>query len=316
MDFLRRALAAARGRPACLATVIRTSGSTPRHPGAKMLIFADGSTIGTIGGGRVELEVTGAGARVAAGAAATRVVHHLVRDLAMCCGGTMELYLEPLAPGLAAIDGALAALGARRSVDLVTALDGSGKMLATPDDPSQRAPRLDGDAFVEPIRPRERAFLFGHGHVSRALGPLLAAVDFDVVLCDDNETGSIEGTPPTWAGKVIDSFDVRDVEAACGALALGDYAVVVTRDHAIDQRIVEALVGHAELEYLGLIGSQRKVERFRQRLLHKGVCGEAEWARVHAPIGVPIAAETPEEIAISIAAQLIDRRNCRRRGDA
>jgi len=314
MDFLRRALALVQGRPACLATVIRTSGSTPRHPGAKMLIFADGSTIGTIGGGRVEHEVTKVGARVAAGAKPVRVTHHLVRDLAMCCGGTMELYLEPLAPSLPALAGALAALAARHSVDLITPLAGGPKEAASPSDPSQRGARLEGDAFVEPVRPRERAFLFGSGHVSRALGPLLSAVEFDVVLCDDNETGSIEGAPPPWATAVVDSFEARDVEAARGKLGLGDYVVVVTRDHAIDQRIVESLVKNGELEYLGLIGSRRKVDSFRKRLLLKGTCTEDEWSRITAPIGVPIAAETPEEIAVSIAAQLIDRRNRRRRG--
>src|SRR4051794_24946798 len=85
------------GRGVALTTVVGTSGSTPRHPGARMAVDDAGASWGTIGGGRIELEVTAAAREVASGAAPRRVKHHLVRDLAMCCGGTMEVAIASAA---------------------------------------------------------------------------------------------------------------------------------------------------------------------------------------------------------------------------
>ena len=84
------------GERAALATVVHTTGSVPRHPGAKMLVRADGGITGSIGGGKIELEVIEAARTVAAGEPARLVTRHLVHDLAMCCGGSMEIWVEPL----------------------------------------------------------------------------------------------------------------------------------------------------------------------------------------------------------------------------
>ena len=101
MELLRSALERAeQGEALALVTVIEVSGSAPRHLGAQMLVDAQGEIEHTIGGGRVELEVTRLAAQVAAGAPAQRVRHHLTRDLAMCCGGTMSFYIEPVVPSL------------------------------------------------------------------------------------------------------------------------------------------------------------------------------------------------------------------------
>lgn len=315
VKLLRQALEDTASGPACLATVIRTSGSTPRHPGAKMLIFEDGTAFGTIGGGRVELEVMRAGAEVAGGAAARRVTHHLVRDLAMCCGGTMELYLEPLAPSIEVLGQALEAVDQRRPVDLVTDLGGGPKTLRRDADPSQRAAILEGELFVERLRATERALIFGCGHVGRALGPVLASVGFEVVVCDDDETGALNRELP-WASATCDTFHLPDVTRSLGELGAGDYLVILTRDHAIDQDIVERALPHgAKLGYLGLIGSRGKIARFKKRLFAKGVADADSWARLRAPIGIDIGAETPEEIAVSVAAELISVRAAARRGE-
>src|SRR6185503_7421286 len=91
--------------------------------------------------------------------------------------------------------------------------------------------------------------------------------------------------------------------------------LIVTRDHAIDQQLLERLIGHDELGYLGMIGSRGKVGRFRKRLEARGLLdgelGAARWARLRAPIGLNVGAETPEEIAVAIAAELVA---VRRRG--
>jgi len=165
-------------------------------------------------------------------------------------------------------------------------------------------------------RPRapERVIVFGLGHVGRALGPLLGTLGFEVVACDDGETGATE-PPPAWA--VVESFDPAEVETKLGGFTAHDYVLIVTRDHAIDQQLLEQLLGRDNLAYLGMIGSRGKVGRFKKRLEARGLLdgevGAVRLARLHAPIGVDIGAETPEEIAVAIAAELVAHR---RRGDA
>lgn len=239
------------GVAVALCTVVRTAGSTPRKSCARMLVCADGSITGTIGGGRVEKQVIDAAvALLAQGSAATSQLlrYHLTRELGMCCGGEMEV-------------------------------------------------------FVEPMHPAPLVLLCGGGHVAQALAPLLRPLGFVPIVIEDlPELGSLTRFPD--AERIIDSFDPRDWRDV--PLSARSYAVIVTRDHAQDQALLEQLLPYP-LAYLGLIGSQRKILMFRQRLLAKGFT-EAQLDRVHAPIGVNIGAQTPAEIAIAIAAELISVR--------
>jgi xanthine dehydrogenase accessory factor len=313
MKILSQAVERARaGERLALVTVLAVRGSAPRHEGTKMLVTAEGAITGTIGGGRIEQEATQAGAEVAAGAPARRLRQHLVRDLAMCCGGSMELYVEPVAPSLPALHQALAMHAARRPALLITPLDGGPKRVEEPAAPAQREPVCEDDRLIEPLWPSERVVLFGSGHVARAIAPLAAEVGFEVVVCDDDETGALArlGDPP-WVSRTVDSFELRDVETAIGRLGWGDYVLVVTRDHALDERILERVLPNAAITYLGLIGSRGKVGRIRKRLAARDPATDERWARLHAPIGLDIGAETPAEIAVAVVAQLI---HVRRRG--
>jgi xanthine dehydrogenase accessory factor len=174
------------------------------------------------------------------------------------------------------------------------------------------------DAFVECLWPPDGVILFGLGHVTRAIGPALAAVGFEVVICDDNETGALD-RDSAWAVDHAHSFELSDVERQLGSLGAGDFVIITTRDHADDQRILEQALRHPNLErwsYLGLIGSRGKIGRFRKRLVAKGLDDAAAWARLSAPIGVDIGAETPAEIAVAVAAELIALRSRFRMGAA
>lgn len=298
------------GRGAALATVTGAQGSTPRHLGARMGVADDGAQWGTIGGGRIEQLVVEAGREVAGGAAPRVVRQHLVRDLAMCCGGSMEIVLTPAARSRTV----LAELAAGRVGVLVTPLDGGPLELRAPrdGDPRVHHPEVRDGALVERLPGGERAILFGLGHVARSVGELLARLGFAVVVCDDGETGATDQRP-AWASRVIDSFDAAEVERELGGFTPGDHVLIVTRDHAIDQKLLEHLIGRTDLAYLGMIGSRGKIGRFRKRLEAKGLLDDpARWARLRAPIGINIGAETPEEIAIAIAAELI---GLRRRGE-
>ncbi|HZS41986.1 MAG TPA: xanthine dehydrogenase accessory protein XdhC [Polyangia bacterium] len=250
---LRRA-----GTPCALATVVRTAGSTPRKSAARMIVAADGADAkiwGTIGGGRIEKEVTDAALALIAEGTAARprlLRYHLTHELAMCCGGEMEV-------------------------------------------------------FVEPLVPEPPLIVCGAGHVARAVVPLARSVGFAPVVADDlDELLTRERFPD--AAELIDSFDVRDWKGV--PLDDNTYALIVTRDHAQDQALLEQLIGR-DLAYLGLIGSRRKIELFKQRLAAKGV-DPARFERLRAPVGLDIGAQTPEEIAVAIVAQLIETRAARR----
>jgi xanthine dehydrogenase accessory factor len=243
------------GTPCALATVVRTAGSTPRKAAARMLVLADRRVVGTIGGGRVEKEVTDAAVALLGEGAAARpklLRYHLTHELAMCCGGEMEVFVEPLVP----------------------------------------APPL---------------LVCGGGHVAHALVPLAHNVGFSPILVEEAEEMATAERFPA-AARIIDSFDPRDWKD----VPVDDrtYVVIVTRDHAQDQALLEHFVGK-ELAYLGLIGSRRKIEMFKQRLAARGVDAGA-FERMHAPIGLDIGAETPEEIAVAIVAELIQARAAKR----
>ena len=301
------------GADGALATVTDAGGSTPRHRGARMAVLAGGGQLGTVGGGRLEQEVVEAARAVGAGAPARVVRHHLTRDLAMCCGGWMEVVVASLAPSRDVVAAGVAARRARSPRVLETPRDGGPLALRPPVDGELarlRRPAVDGDRLLEAIVPADRVILFGAGHVGRALGPVLRACGFEVVLCDDGDTGALDQAPP-WADRVVESFDAAEVAAAVGGLGAGDHVVIVTRDHAVDQRILEQLIDNGELAYLGMIGSRGKVGRFHKRLVARGV-DAAAWSRLRAPIGLDIGAETPAEIAVAVAAELVA---LRRRGE-
>ncbi|MDX2090069.1 MAG: XdhC family protein [Kofleriaceae bacterium] len=309
-DVFAAALAALEaGRGVAIATVIGAHGSTPRHLGARMAIAADGETWGTIGGGRIEQVVVERAKEVAAGEAPAIVRQHLVRDLAMCCGGSMEIALTPATGSRAALH---ALVGSKAPQVLVTPLDGGKLLVRSPreGDPAPHQPAIRDGALVERMGAVERAIVFGLGHVARSLGPVLAGLGFTVIICDDGETGAI--AKPGWAAQLVESFDAVEVERVLGGFCADDYVLVITRDHAIDQRLLETLITRDTIGYLGMIGSRGKVGRFRKRLEARGLLegpeGEARWARLRAPIGFDIGAETPEEIAVAIAAELVARR--------
>ncbi len=305
MNILGKACELGQG---AVVTVIGTHGSTPRHPGARMLVAADGTSSGTIGGGRVEYEVVQTARGVAGGAPATRVLHHLVRDLAMCCGGSMEFFIQPIAPSVSAFASVVKAQAERTPLVLVTPFDGT-PTTTRPFTGGPTRPAIVDDRFIEPILPDPRLILFGCGHVARAVGPLAREVGFKVLVCDDGTTGAVD-IAPSWAEAVLPTFEKSDVERALGPFGARDFLVVMTRDHAVDERIVTQLLPLVpSVAYVGVIGSRGKLGRFHKRLAARAPAGFEHWERVHGPIGLDIGAETPEEIAVSLIAELISVKN-------
>lgn len=238
-----------RGESAALVTIIRTEGSTPQRVGAKMVVFADGRTVGTIGGGCYENDAFWK-AREALRTGRSEVVRYELSDdvaeeSGLICGGQMEVYVEPL----------------------------------------EAAPHL---------------YLIGGGHVAHHLARAAAAVGFHIHVLDDREKFANRERFPDAAEIAVDSIPVWLERAELTANA---YVVILTRGHRYDLDALRALAPRP-VRYLGLIGSRAKVARLYGALREEGVDPE-RLAHVHAPVGLAIGAVTPQEIAISILAELI-----------
>lgn len=161
-------------------------------------------------------------------------------------------------------------------------------------------PSWDGEWFSVPVVRPGRVLIFGGGHVGAALTPLLAALGFRVTVCDDRPEFASPQRFPQAAKTLWGPFP----DLAAGLkITSDDYVVVMTRGHQADYEVLEATL-RSGARYIGCIGSKRKLALCRDRLLAAGFTAE-EYARLHAPIGLPIGAETPEEIAVSVAAELI-----------
>lgn len=156
------------------------------------------------------------------------------------------------------------------------------------------------DVFVEPLLPPPDLFIVGAGHVGFHLARIAAATGFTVHVVDDREAFANRERFPDAADVIVDDIGVWLAEAP---LPTSAFVVVVTRGHKHDLDAVRAL-GDRDLRYVGLIGSRAKVARLGEQLVAEGA-DAALMARVHAPIGLDIGAVTPEEIAVSILAELI-----------
>lgn len=245
-------LAGRSGGPAALATVIGRAGSAPQVVGARLLLRADGSFVGTVGGGAIEEQVLAA-CRACLRDGSPRVIKaHLVRDLGMCCGGSMEVFVEYLAP-------------------------------------------------------EARLVLIGAGHVAQAVAPVAAGVGFRLVVVDDRED-LLEH--PVFAGAERLARDVDELAAGLPDLSDADYVLIMTRDHARDERALAHLVRRPH-RYLGMIGSVRKVHALVARVVRREQQlgrPDLDFSRVRAPVGLALGGRTPAEIAVSVVAELIAER--------
>ena len=154
--------------------------------------------------------------------------------------------------------------------------------------------------YVEPLTTAGFVYIFGGGHVAQELVPVLAHIGFAPVIVEDRLDFARKELFPEAANTVVGSFS--DIGARV-SISKDDYVVIMTRGHQADFEVLrQALLTRAT--YVGVIGSRSKIATTNKRLLEAGI-PEAELSRIHAPIGLPILGETPAEIAISIAAELI-----------
>lgn len=335
-------------RPLVLATIIRQAGPSPRGIGTRFLVFEDGSFTGTIGGGLLEARTIEEAKTALRSRRCKRLLFELkgtdVAETDMLCGGEVEVFLEPIFPdntAYRALFETLERLRARGGSGLVVTmlgeedwqggavpkavLESRGPVAGTLpedvlstllEDAEERIARgspaflsLSGtgrvrrELFVEPLLSTPVLYIFGGGHVSRQIVPVAALVGFHVVVVDDrpefSDPGDFSGATQVLTCPYEGVLDTLPVNA-------GSYLVIVTRGHLHDKHVLAQCL-RTEARYVGMIGSRRKRDIIYARLLEEGFT-TADIARVHSPIGLDIGAETPEEIAVSIVAELIQER--------
>lgn len=328
--FERLYAALAAGERAVLCVVLSASGSAPRGAGAKMAVFADGKTAGTIGGGAVErIVIEQAGELLRTGRSLCRsfeLTPDQVRGIGMVCGGAVTVYSHVLTDAELPLVVALRGMSGRAENGwLVMRLRGTVRAeLGTFDEQNglRFLPDVEEAAlrpllrryaacyeeggvtwYAEPVSRAGRVYVFGGGHVGRALVPVLAGVGFRVTVFDARPDFAKKENYPQAEQVILG--DYLDIGAK---LRLGpeDYAVIMTPGHQADREVLLQVL-RTPACYIGCIGSRAKVARTNEFLRENGVT-EAELARIHAPIGLPILAQTPEEIAVSVAAELIEHR--------
>ncbi len=331
---------------AVLATVIEASGSTPQTAGASAVVTEAGLAAGTVGGGRVEASVLKA-AKTALRTGRSRLLsftlsHDDGEEADGFCGGRMRVLLDAAPARHAAVFEAASRSGLRRSgtgLMAVSTRRGEGQASSVeikrawlPGGPAgaaaaaagllrlrktmsavwdSRRPGLVEDGawlrYFEPLFPRPRLIVAGAGHVGRAVARLGAFLGFEVRVLDDRPE-LLDARRIPEADRIC-AGDIAKVLRRCPA-GPDTLVVIVTRGHSHDAEALRVCV-RRPFGYIGVIGSQRKAGLLRQTFLEKKWASAAQWARVRTPIGLPIGSRTPEEIAVSIAAQLVAARRGR-----
>ncbi|MCP4592919.1 MAG: XdhC/CoxI family protein [bacterium] len=281
------------GRAVALCAVVKTRGSTPQAPGALMLVDHAMAAVGTLGGGCVEAEVRKQAFELLQAREAKLLTFQLDHDFGwddgLICGGGMDIAVMPIADATASrqFEEAVARMGAGHDVTVELQVDQQGERVA----------------YQVRVEREPTLLIAGAGHVGAELARLCVGLEFRVVVVDDRpDFANAERLPPP-----IEPI-VGDIEQTLRGypIDLATYVVVVTRGHRHDEQALGAVID-SNARYLGMIGSRRKIKLIFDDLREAGATQE-QLERVHAPIGLPIRAVTVPEIAVSIAAQLVEVR--------
>ena len=308
-----------------LAFITEGDGSIPRTTGAYMLVGKEGRIFGTIGGGNLEYQaVLHAGELLAQKKCEYReydLGSGEGKGLGMVCGGRVKVcfyFVDGSCGEQTALTEALAAQEQYRSYWIFFALDGTGirvlekeawELLPAAQEKAGHCRILELDKktyYAEEFCYDGKVYLFGGGHLAQELVPVLHHLDFCCIVLDDREEYVDKALFPDAGQTMLVDFTKLDEVLS---IQKNDYLVIVTRGHWCDAD-AEAFALRTDASYIGVVGSRRKTKYVRDKLEAQGFTKE-QLDSVYAPIGIEIGSETPAEIAISIAAQLIQIRSAK-----
>jgi xanthine dehydrogenase accessory factor len=317
------------GKKGCIATIVRRIGSSPREEGTSMFVSEDGKIFGTIGGGSLEKEVRERALEILEKEEPLIFEYRMdaksVEEEGMLCGGNVDVLVEPVLPrhltlyeeakewilrrkgGVFFVRfgrwGYFKTLFGRDGETYGDDIDEKEKVLLLSNLGIKKPLFLDDEKALIPLNTRSTLYIFGAGHVSRYLATLANLVDFSVTVIDDSEDFARKENFPdaeaVFAVPFEESFNFLNFTGE-------EYVVIVTRGHKSDALCLEEVLKRP-FRYVGMIGSKRKVKAVFEYLKNKGY-EESLLNKVHAPIGIEINSETPQEVAISIVAELIKER--------
>jgi xanthine dehydrogenase accessory factor len=329
------------GKRVAAATVVRVAGSTPRREGARLLVSSAGDIWGSVSNGCVEGDVAAHAAEVLRTGRPRRAAYGITDEFAfnvgLSCGGSLEVFIEDWTglPGRLAGGPGEGFVGA-----LATVMDGPGQgahglvdrergwvagdlppslaELLAPEAvaavDAERSPIVEAGGsrvFVESVTPAPRLLLFGAGHTAEALTPLAAAAGFRVTLCDPRPALAVAERYPAAAEVLVGWPDELVPAVAPDRRA---FAVLLAHDPKIEAPLLPLLLA-TPARYIGVLGSRKTQADRVGRLTAEGWPPE-QVARLHGPVGLDIGAVTPEEVAVSIVAEMVAVRRGRTGGDS
>jgi xanthine dehydrogenase accessory factor len=301
----------AENQPVCRIVIADAKGSTPREAGADMLIRTEQIT-GTIGGGRLEYEAIAIARNLMEKAARNTksgFIRHWQRfalgpSLGQCCGGAVMILFEAYAPS--ARDAVHDMLGAEQNI--IATYHGADntrlpQLISATDNRTKDGYDTAAGAYCQSIKSQRRPlYLYGAGHVGRAVMAVTGQLGFDRNWVDDAPTRF-----PDHAADIDDDITVipaSDMTIIARHAPADSYHLVMSYSHQMDAAIVQAILGENRFARLGLIGSATKRARFATLLKQAGIT-DNQLARMNCPVGLAaIKGKAPERVALSIAAQL------------
>lgn len=338
-----------RQQPCVLATVSSTTGSAPQVPGSSAVFGKNGLLAGTVGGGKVEFNIlsqaTEALKTKKTGYFHFSLNDNLTDEDSSICGGSMSIFIDASPENHLPVFKTLTESIAKRVPGVLVSLlksNGTGSMdlerfWVTHENSSEVSEKLRDDvaqkmkemlrelkagdfngfvehtspefednyAFLESVVPLPQLIIAGAGHVGKALAHMGKLLDFEVTVWDDRSDFANKQNLPdadnVLSGKLENS--VATVNAKRDT-----FIVIVTRGHRQDSDVLKLFIG-SEAGYIGMIGSRKKVAQVRQQFLKNDWATEEQWNKIHTPVGLKIGSKSVQEIAVSIAAELIQVRN-------
>ena len=307
---------AADGTSVAIATVVDTERSAPRMPGAVLAVSDDGEVVGSVTGGCVEPAVYGEARDVLAGGAPRLKTYGIADDEAfevgLPCGGTVHIFVDRLDPEH--VVPIVEAVREERPIALEIAITGENagaKRLVVPEDGGPAAELLargetaildtsEGQIFVSSFAPRPNMYVFGAVDHAAAVASVGRFLGYRVTVCDarakfvtPERFPDVDDLVVEWPDRFLSQAPVDERTVIC----------VLTHDHKFDIPVLKVALG-TEAGYIGAMGAKRTNEDRAERLRAEGVTDD-EIARIHAPIGLKIGSKTPEEVAVAIAAQIV-----------
>ena len=288
------------------ATVVKTERSAPRAPGAVLAVSEKGEVAGSVTGGCVEPAVYGEAQDVLAGGPPRLVTYGIADEEAfevgLPCGGTVHIFLGMAERDL--IDELASAVRDERPVALATEISGSeiGKQRIVELN-GHFEPAIDGDTFFLPFAPRPEMYVFGAVDHAGATGRIGKFLGYRVTICDARARFATRERFPDvdevvvqWPDEFLRGAPVDERTAIC----------VLTHDHKFDVPLLKVAL-ETPAGYIGAMGAKRTTESRNERLREEGVTDD-QLARIHAPIGLRIGSQTPEEVAVAVAAEIVATR--------